>query len=70
MDLEAAYKFLVLARLGWCPFALALGAIIDKYNPTASFKNMAIFAISIVGCISWFVVYIIAITLGAELFLE
>lgn len=70
MDLEAVYKFIFLARLGWCPFALALGAIIDKYNPTASFMNMAIFAISFVGCISWFVVCIIAVTEGAELFLE
>ncbi len=70
MTLFAAYKLLVIASVGCCPLALALGAIIDKYHPTESFKNMAIFAMSFVGCISWFVVYLVAITLGAELYLE
>jgi len=65
MSFLVAYKFLVLARIGRDLSALAMGAIIEKYRPTDSFKNMAICLASFAGLICWFM---IAVILGEELF--
>ena len=57
----ASYKLVVLTRMVWSVCALAMGAVIGKYRPTKSFTNMAICLVTLVGCLSWFLIYIIAV---------
>ena len=57
----ASYKLIVLTRMVWRVLALALGAVIGKYKPTQSLKNMAIFLITSAGCLAWLLIYIIAV---------
>ena len=57
----ASYKLIVLTRMVWSVLALALGAVIGKYKPTQSLKNMAIFLITSAGCLAWLLIYIIAV---------
>jgi len=45
----------------WSVLALALGAVIGKYKPTQSLKNMAIFLVTSVGCLAWLLIYIVAV---------
>ena len=55
------YKLAVLTRMVWSVLALALGAVIGKYKPTQSLKNMAIFLVTSAGCLAWLLIYIIAV---------
>lgn len=57
----ASYKLIVLTRMVWSVLALALGAVIGKYKPTQSLKNMAIFLVTSAGCLAWLLIYIIAV---------
>jgi len=57
----ASYKLIVLTRMVWSVLALALGAVIGKYKPTKSLKNMAIFLVTSAGCLAWLLIYIIAV---------
>ena len=44
----------------WSVLALALGAVIGKYRPT-SFTNIAICLVTLLGCVSWFLMFMIAV---------
>ena len=55
------YKLIVLTRMVWSVCALAMGAVIGKYKATKSFKNMVICVVTGVGCLSWFLIYIVAV---------
>jgi len=55
------YKVVVLTRMVWSVLALALGAVIGKYGPAKSLKNMTIFLVTCAGCLSWFLIYIVAV---------
>ena len=61
LTLFASYKLIVLTRMVWSVLALALGAVIGKYKPTQSLKNMAIFLVTSAGCLAWLLIYIIAV---------
>ena len=61
LTLFASYKLIVLTRMVWSVLALALGAVIGKYQPTQSLKNMAIFLVTSAGCLAWLLIYIIAV---------
>ena len=61
VTLFGGYKLFVLTRMVWSVCALAMGAVIGKYRPTKSFKNMAICVVTGVGCLSWFLIYIVAV---------
>ncbi len=54
------YKLIVLTRIVWSVLALALGAVIGKYRPT-SFTNIAICLVTLLGCVSWFLMFMIAV---------
>ncbi len=45
----------------WSVLALALGAVIGKYRPT-NFTNIVICLFTFLGCVSWFLIYIVALT--------
>ena len=64
----ASYKLVVLTRMVRSVCALALGAVIGKYRPTKSFKNLAICLITFLGCLSWFLIYILAVVGEMDLF--
>jgi len=55
-----SYKLIVLTRIVWSVLALALGAVIGKYRPT-SFTNIAICLVTLLGCVSWFLMFMIAV---------
>jgi len=61
LTLFASYKLIVLTRMVWSVLTLALGAVIGKYKPTQSLKNMAIFLVTSAGCLAWLLIYIIAV---------
>ena len=64
------YKVVVLTRMVWSVLALALGAVIGKYKPLKNFTNMAIYLVTFVGCMSWFLMlllYILTVAEGMEL---
>ena len=61
MTLFVSYKLLVLTRMVWSVLALALGAVIGKYRPT-NFTNIVICLFTFLGCVSWFLIYIVALT--------
>ena len=64
------YKVVVLTRMLWSVCALALGAVIGKYRPTKSLKNQIICFVTLVGCMSWFLMlllYILTVAEGMEL---
>ena len=56
-----SYKLIVLTRIVWSVLALALGAVIGKYNPTKSFKNQIICLLTFVGCMSWLLIFTIVV---------
>jgi len=55
------YKLIVSIRIVRSVLALALGAVIGKYNPTKSFKNQIICLLTLVGCMSWFLIFTIVV---------
>ncbi len=55
------YQVVVLTRMVWSVLALALGAVIGKYRPT-NFTNIVICLFTFLGCVSWFLIYIVALT--------
>jgi len=68
VTLFGGYKLFLLTRVVWSVCALAMGAVIGKYRPTKSFKNMVICLITFAGFMAWFLIYIIAVVVGMELF--
>ena len=66
--LLGGYKLFVLTRMVWSVCALAMGAVIGKYRPTKSLKNMAICLVTAAGFLSWFVTIIITVVTETELF--
>ncbi len=68
VTLFGGYKLFALTRMVWSVYALAMGAVIGKYRPTKSFKNMAICLVTFAGCMSWFLIYILTVFAGIELF--
>lgn len=64
-------KLIVLTRIARSVLALALGAVIGKYRPIKSLKNMTICVVTGMGCLSWFLMlllYILTVAEGIELF--
>ena len=64
------YKLIVFIRIVRSVLALALGAVIGKYKPLKSFTNMAICLVTLLGCVSWFLMlllYILTVAEGMEL---
>jgi len=68
VTLFGGYKLFALTRMLWSVYALAMGAVIGKYRPTKSFKNMAICLVTFAGCMSWILIYILTVFAGIELF--
>ena len=68
VTLFGGYKVFVLTRMVWSVCALAMGAVIGKYRPTKSFKNMAICLVTFAGCMSWFLMgFLYILTVVAEM---
>ncbi len=68
VTLFGGYKVFVLTRMVWSVCALAMGAVIGKYRPTKSFTNMAICLVTLVGCMSWFLMgFLYILTVVAEM---
>ncbi len=67
VTLFGGYKVFVLTRMVWSICGLAMGAVIGKYRPTKSFKNMAICLVTFAGCMSWFLIYLLTVVAEMEL---
>ena len=68
VTLFAGYKLIVLTRMVWSAFSLAMGIVIGKYRPTKSFKNMAICLVTFAVCLNCFYIYILTVVVEMELF--